>query len=926
METLELLFKIQSQGIDALDKAAGTVKNVSLETKYGADNLARFEKVLGLVTKSGESYKTALDQISKSGKELDKTTVQIAKDLLEQDKAFQKSTAAAEKAAKEQDEHFRNLAGSVKGAIQNPFNAAGDAVEGLLTRLGPTGTIAIGAAVGLGIAAKAAYDLSAATGALAEEHLNLSERTGLSVQEVGTFSGAAQLAGVNIGAIVAAMRTFSQALSDNSEEGKKGKAALRELNVEALDMNGHLRPMGELWLDIADSISKVESPTERARLAMALFGRGGLELMPLLRGNFRELTKEVEALGIAFTEEGAKRAAAYDDALGKLELRWQALKRAMGEKVIGVIEILWPGATGGDGQQKGTPSNFFYNPSTGKFEYRTQAEQKNLSQAGSALSSMLNPQPTEFERMMDLGRGGAMLSDLERSYGRSDSGRQGRIAELNKEIETLRGSLLARDGKGLASEVGPEISRLKKLEAERDSIQRSMESHKAYALVVREAQSYIEQSDLAQLSNIEKIIRKRDELIAKVRNSPQLAAEVASAGNSQIGTEVQKIIREARSALANTEKQIDDDRGRRMDFQAKQFGENLRKAIAGDSEAIRELERSLNEIERAQREADRERQQAEREHEREMLRLRKERTQMAREEARDLYQSLRNGRGLGGYFGGLAERTGETIFTNATAPAMERLGDQLSGAFGGSELLKGTIFGSRANTPVDKNTDATERNTKATERLEKTIRGANGGTGGIGGFSGDLMSDLLTFGSDVNGITGNGGKGGGAGAKKLSTLDTAVFAGAGLFGVYQGLRQGGGRGISSAISSGLGAAAMIPGPQQPFIAAGALIAGFVSNLFGDSREEREAEQRAMLEGNRYREPAGVSRFTDLYGGNIDYDSRGNARVTTSITVNIDAMDAKSFMDRKEEITDAVNSMVRKGHGLGDTVREIVIGV
>jgi hypothetical protein len=77
-----------------------------------------------------------------------------------------------------------------------------------------------------------------------------------------------------------------------------------------------------------------------------LFGRGGLELLPLLKGNFRDLIAEVEKLGVAFTDDGAKKAAAYDDALDKLHLRWEALKRSFGEKIIGVIDIVTQAATG----------------------------------------------------------------------------------------------------------------------------------------------------------------------------------------------------------------------------------------------------------------------------------------------------------------------------------------------------------------------------------------------------------------------------------------------------------------------------------------------------------------------------------------------------------------------------------------------------
>lgn len=955
-ETAELIFKVQTHGIDALDKAAGTVKQVSLETKYGATSLQTFEKILGVVVKSGESYRSALEAISKSGKELDKTTVQIAKDLLEQDRAFKQATVAAEKATKESEQRFREFASNVKGAIQNPFNAAGEAVEGMLLKLGPTGAIAIGAAAGLGIAAKAAFDLSAATGSLAEEHLNLSERTGLSVKEVGTFSGAAQIAGVNIGAIVASMRTFSQALSENSAEGKKGKQALQELGVEALDVQGHIRPMGDLWLDIADAISKIENPAERARLAMALFGRGGLELMPLLRGNFRELTKEVEALGYAFTEDGAKKAAAYDDALGKLELKWQSLKRALGEKIIGIIDITFPSLLNGDAPARdpitGRPlggESYDRKSRTNSDElsgvvianlrkrggtftqqdYRDELERVRSEEAYRKYDGPRSESRSERARSVrDLTEGGNLLSGLERSYSGSEAGRQGRLGEVNAEIDKLRSSLLARDGKGLASEVGPQIEKLKKLEAERDAIQRNIEGQKQYSSAVQEAQQFVEQATNAHLTGIAKIIRERDRLTGQLRGGDPLTGQVNAAAAGQVADEVKRIQGEARKALSETEKTADADRTRRMEWSAKAFGEAMRKEMGGDSEAIRALEKSLNDVDREQKQAERERehaererQQAEKQHEREMLQLRKEREQIARNEASDLYRSLRSGQGFGGYMAGKAEQFGEQVFTNATAPIFERMGDQLAGSLGGSELLKGTIFGSRS-TPVDKNTDATEKNTKATERLEKTLSRTGGAAAGASGsgYSGDLTSDLLTFGSDVTGITGQSGKS----TARMGRLDSAIFSAAGMLGVYQGLAQGGGRGISNAISSGLSTAAAIPGPQQPFMMAGALIAGFVGNLFGDPKVERAQKMDAFLAASRYQAPTAINRVTDMAGNAIHYDYAGNARTSApTIVVQVQALDSQSFLDRSGDIADAVAAAMGDGHKIATVVQRTV---
>lgn len=128
------------------------------------------------------------------------------------------------------------------------------------------------AATGLTIAGKKALDYAAATGKLAEEQLNMSERTGLSVREVGLFSGAATVAGVNANALVTSMRSLSQGLSENSDEGRKAKRAMEELGVATHDGSGQVKPTAELFLDLSAALQKIPDPAERARLAIATMG------------------------------------------------------------------------------------------------------------------------------------------------------------------------------------------------------------------------------------------------------------------------------------------------------------------------------------------------------------------------------------------------------------------------------------------------------------------------------------------------------------------------------------------------------------------------------------------------------------------------------------------------------------------------------
>ena len=80
----------------------------------------------------------------------------------------------------------------------------------------------------------------------------------------------------------------------------------------------------------------------------------------------------------------------------------------------------------------------------------------------------------------------------------------------------------------------------------------------------------------------------------------------------------------------------------------------------------------------------------------------------------------------------------------------------------------------------------------------------------------------------------------------------------------------------------------------------------------------------MLNSRRYSEPRGVERFVDRYGQDLDYDRRGNLRVTQTVVVQVQALDARSVLERADEIADATRLAVRRGHDLADTMRDLVV--
>lgn len=346
----------------------------------------------------------------------------------------------------------------------------------------------------------------------------------------------------------------------------------------------------------------------------------------------------------------------------------------------------------------------------------------------------------------------------------------------------------------------------------------------------------------------------------------------------------------------------------------------------------------------------------------------KQRLDRYKESAGRVFDSLTSGGvdGLRNFLQGQVKILERQLFVNASSGIFQKFGGvlgQVGAASGLGGLLNGTIFDPKnAQQPIDRNTTATELNTRAIAALTKIVNG----TGGVPGISdlpigtGSIIDRIGIFGSDTNGITGNGGifgkvfgaqptttKGiisgltsvvngglfgglrpGGftindgpgrahlsSGAERIGNVaGSAAAVGLGTLGVISGIREGGARGATGAAASALGVAASIPGPQQPFVMAAALIAGMVRGLLPDPKAEFDKAQTALLNSRRYSGPDSISETVDFVtGGAVDHDYRGRTRIIVNRPViHFSALDAQSLIDRRAEIAEVVGQATKGG--------------
>lgn len=173
----------------------------------------------------------------------------------------------------------------------------------------------VGALAGLDFADRIIEQVKAARD-FADSLNDMSERTGIAVERLSELAYAGQLSDVSIGAMKTGLKGLSKNMADAASGGKQAQAAFSAIGVST---DG--RGTDEVLMDIAEAFSGYEDGANKSALAMALFGKAGVDMIPLLNQGkigIKEMTDEARKLNATVDKETSAAAAEFNDNMDKL--------------------------------------------------------------------------------------------------------------------------------------------------------------------------------------------------------------------------------------------------------------------------------------------------------------------------------------------------------------------------------------------------------------------------------------------------------------------------------------------------------------------------------------------------------------------------------------------------------------------------------
>lgn len=187
------------------------------------------------------------------------------------------------------------------------------------------------AAVGIGVAVKGVIND-------AEKLNKLSQSMGVPVEELSKLKYAADLADVPIDALATSMGKLAKNMSD-AAGGAAGAAAdaFKALGIQVTNTDGTLRSSSDVLGQIAQKFKGYEDGAAKTALAIALFGKAGAAMIPLLnqgRDGIEAAKNEADQFGLTLDNKTTAAAEAFNDNLKRMasvtQGAWtQAMKQAL---------------------------------------------------------------------------------------------------------------------------------------------------------------------------------------------------------------------------------------------------------------------------------------------------------------------------------------------------------------------------------------------------------------------------------------------------------------------------------------------------------------------------------------------------------------------------------------------------------------------
>lgn len=151
---------------------------------------------------------------------------------------------------------------------------------------------------------------------------DMSQKFGVAAESLMGLGHAAEQSGSSVEGLAKGLQKLSVSMVDAvSGKGGKGADVFKALNLSATEANGALKSTDQMLIDLADKFQGMEDGAAKTAAAVAIFGKSGAELIPMLNLGSAELQRmrqEADSLGLVLDSDTASAVEALGDKFSNL--------------------------------------------------------------------------------------------------------------------------------------------------------------------------------------------------------------------------------------------------------------------------------------------------------------------------------------------------------------------------------------------------------------------------------------------------------------------------------------------------------------------------------------------------------------------------------------------------------------------------------
>ena len=218
---------------------------------------------------------------------------------------------------------LQGLQGQAKNAAMG-FNSLKGAVGGFATAIAGSAIVA-----GLGAIVKKSIDAG-------DELFNLQAKTGLAANSLIGIGNAAKLADVDMGTLGKGLTKLNVNLVKAAEGNEELARKFQALGINVKNANGQVVPADKALKQIADRFADMPDGAQKAAAAVALFGKSGTELIPLLNEGAASMEKFTYKVG----EDFAARSDLFNDTITELSIKTQGFGLELTDALLPALQSI----------------------------------------------------------------------------------------------------------------------------------------------------------------------------------------------------------------------------------------------------------------------------------------------------------------------------------------------------------------------------------------------------------------------------------------------------------------------------------------------------------------------------------------------------------------------------------------------------------